>query len=263
MSVNYSTLYRTYADEVATLDSKISRKDNELYSVYKEAEREARNVRSEARNPADTTYRDAVDTASTIRAEAIAPIDKAYEEATSAALAARTQSRKESDAAYDAAVKAADTARAEGLAAFRAEVDEEKKAVLLKHLPEDVKHVDVLAWMFTSNTWYNYSSECLRVLSYLEEEKPTTLVEVNAFGRRTQGWCSTYSTLLYQAIEAGVLPVEYTNMELAQLKIDTILMDYGVNTTSRQHLTSAILTVLEASGIKDDAVTAFVESLKG
>lgn len=242
MSTNYSQLHRSYENEIYGIDRKLSAKDNELYSAYCDVEKAARKVRDEARKPVDAAYNDAV----------------------TAAAEAQRKGRKESDDTYQAAVNAADKARTDALAEKRAELVEEKKAVVSKVLPEGTANADVIAWMFTApGVWSNYSGECEIVLGWLEENKPTTLAEVNEYGRKNQRWCGTYSLLLIQAVEAGALALEYTGTELAQLKADTALANVGMNTENRQQLTSAILTVLGEAGVKDDAVTSFLESLNG
>lgn len=241
MSTNLTELYRTYNGKAYELDRKISTKDSELYAEYSEAERAARRVRTEARTP----------------------IDEAYTEAVRVAADAQREGRKESDEAYTAAVNAAEENRAASLQACRDEVVEEKKAVLAELLPEDVAYPDVVTWMFTTGTWGSYPEECRRVLEFLEAKKPTTLAEVNAFGRKIQGWCGTYTTLLLQAVEGGALTLETTPIELAQAKAEVVLSNYGVNSESRKLLSSALSTVLESAGVKDDTLTAFVESLKG
>jgi hypothetical protein len=184
-----------------------------------------------------------------------------YSEATNEAAKRRDEANRPNNEAYEAEVAANLAAYGERERQLKDELAQEELACAEKAVDETVPNRKVFTWMLSDGVWYDYSSECTQVLEYLETEKPTTLAQVNEFGRKSHRWCTQYTTLLLKAVEAGVIELEHTHLELATIKVRTAMEEVGLYENPRVKIGAALKTAAEGFGVDDENLLALFEAI--
>ena len=240
MSTDTVEVTKTYSDIV-----------NEL----RDAGREIDQKRVEAENKAYTTFQEVTQGARKKRQEAFGEADKVY----TAAMEKRTEMREAAETAYQEETQEASKANAAANKEAKA-VAAKERSELAEKLAEgsDLKNVKLLAWFVSHSVWSSYQGSCELVLDFLDK-KPRTLDEVVKFGRRDQGWCSTFSTYLLQAIDAGVLPFETSEEGVAKVRLDMQRESVGMYNEQRDRF----MDVLSEMGVKSGDIEKLSAAISG